>query len=146
MNEMNTLNGLEERMRSWRPRRPSPGLDRWRQKAGFAADQSRCADTGTPGRGAPFLWPHFARALAPAAACLLLTAAILMQPGRDVIVPGCDPQTMVVAALSNQNYAAYLPGSYQPAANRLDTFRWTNEGRSPSSMRSQTPFKAMDLQ
>ena len=53
---------------------------------------------------------------------------------------------LVAMGLSNQNYAAYLPGTYQPTANRVDTFEWTNRGYSNSSMDSFTPRKATDLQ
>jgi hypothetical protein len=40
---------------------------------------------------------------------------------------------MLAMILSNQSYAAYLPGSFQRNQNRWDTFEWTNTGRFPSS-------------
>ena len=91
-------------------------------------------------------WSTLARVGVPALACLLLTAAILMQPGQGSIVSNADQPAMVALALSNQNFAPYLPGSFQSTANRLDTFGWTNGGGSPSSMRSLTPPEAIDLQ
>ncbi len=82
----------------------------------------------------------------PALACLLLTAAILMHPGQGLIVSNTEEPAMIALALSNQNFAPYLSGSFQPTANRLDTFGWTNGGSSPSSMRSLTPPTTIDLQ
>lgn len=40
---------------------------------------------------------------------------------------------LVAMILSNQSYAAYLPGSFQQSANRWDTFEWTNTGGFTSS-------------
>jgi hypothetical protein len=40
---------------------------------------------------------------------------------------------LVAMILSNQSYAAYLPGSFQRSQNRWDTFEWTNPGGFPSS-------------
>jgi hypothetical protein len=82
----------------------------------------------------------------PALACLALTATILMQPGQGLIVHNAEQPAMIALAMSNQNFAPYLSGSFQPTANRLDTFGWTNGGASPSSMRSLTPSEAIDLQ
>lgn len=95
-----------------------------------------------PGRSGAIL----ARAVAPVVACLLLTAVILMQPGQGLIIPNSDQPAMIALALSNQNFAPYLTGSFQSTANRLDTFGWTNGSGSPSSMRSLTPPEAIDLQ
>lgn len=71
---------------------------------------------------------------------------MLMQPDQGLIIPSSGQPTMIALALSNQNFALYLTGSFQSTANRLDTFGWTNESGSPSSMRSLTPSKAIDLQ
>ena len=91
-------------------------------------------------------WSTFARVGVPALACLVLTATILRQPGEGLIVPNGDQPAMIALAMSNQNFAPYLSGSFQPTANRVDTFGWTNGGASPSSMRSLTPSEAIDLQ
>jgi len=117
-------------LRSWTPRRPSPKLEHRL----FGREQSH------------FSFHRLFTVLAPTAACLLLTVSMLRQPGQ-AFVPGGETQAAIVAlGMSNQSYAAYLPGSYQPTANRLDTFEWTNRGYSTSSMRSFTPPKATDLQ
>ena len=140
MNEMNEMNELEAQLRSWRPRRPYRKFERARRNA--------------PNRSSTFCWADWpglsgatlARALAPVVACLLLTAAILMQPGQGLITPNSGQPAMIALALSNQNFAPYLTGSFQSTANRWDTFGWTNESGSPSSMRSLTPPEAIDLQ
>jgi hypothetical protein len=71
---------------------------------------------------------------------------ILMQPGQGLIAHNADQPAMIALAMSNQNFAPYLSGSFQPNANRLDSFGWTNRGASPSSMHSLTPSEAIDLQ
>lgn len=117
-------------MRSWTPRRPSLKLER--QVLGRG-------QTHSPAQ-------RLLTVLTPTVACLLLTLAMLRQPD-DSLVPGGEARaTMVALGLSNQNFAAYLPGSFQPTANRVDTFEWTNGGHSNSSMDSLTPLKATDLQ
>jgi hypothetical protein len=83
---------------------------------------------------------------APAAACLLLTLVGLKQHGPGALLANESQSTLIALSLSNQSYAAYLPGNCQSTANRLDTFEWTNRGYSQSSMRSITPLKATDLQ
>lgn len=147
------MNLLEARLRSWKPRPPSPKLEQfWRNPECLPGTPLRLNRTVTNRRPASgrvdssgLAWAVLARAAAPALACLLLTAAILTQPGQGLIIP--NPHQLEIAlALSNQNFAPYLTGSFQPAANRLDTFGWTNGGGSPSSMRSLTPTKAIDLQ
>ncbi|MBE0545325.1 MAG: hypothetical protein IH623_28635 [Verrucomicrobia bacterium] len=51
---------------------------------------------------------------------------------------------LVAVIMSNQSYAAYLPGSFQHVANRVDTFEWTNGGYSTSSMHSLSPGRTND--
>ena len=115
MKEMNTL---ETQLRSWKPRRPSATL---KQKI-FAATTDIA-----PKALLPFSW------FAPAIACALIALAVLNQENGNPI-SSVHPEIMV--ALSNQSYAAYLPGSFQNSENRLpiDTFDWTNGSRSTSSM------------
>jgi hypothetical protein len=127
---MNKMTPLEAQLRSWTPRGPSPILEHRL----FGPAQNH------------YPVQRWLTVLAPTAACLLLTVALLRQPG-PALAPGDESQAALVAlGLSNQSYAAYLPGSFQPTANRLDTFEWTNRGCSTSSMRSFTPPKATDLQ
>lgn len=84
------------------------------------------------------------RVLIPAAACLILTVAVLNHPERAGIVAGTESGAMLALSLSNQSYSAYLPGSFACTANRLDTFRWTNGGGSPSSALLLSPGKTND--
>ena len=147
------MNQLEAQLRSWKPRPPSRKLESiWQNAERRAGAPPRQKSKMPP--GSPVLdcvvspghsWLMRLRAAAPALACLLLTAAILTQSGEGLIIPRPD-QRAIALALSNQNFAPYLPGSFQSTANRLDTFGWTNTGGSPSSMRSLTPPEAIDLQ
>ena len=100
------MNTLEEQLRSWKPRHPSPNLERQL----FGERQ------------------YFSFTLA-------------RQVGQPMLHES-ESQTAVIAmSLSNQNYAPYLATSFQPTANRLDTFGWTNGGYSKSSVSSFTPQK-----
>ena len=127
---MKDMNPLEEQLRSWTPRRPSPRLERRLFRP----------------RAHRFVLPKLASILVPTAACLLLTFAGVKQIGTPLLVPEDPRVAWVSASLSNQQYIPYLPGNGQSAANRLDTFEWTNRGGSQSSVRSFTPAKATDLQ
>src|SRR6185369_11578311 len=111
---MNKMNTLEARLRSWTPRRPSPRLEHRL----FGREQSHVT------------LQRLFTVLAPSAACLLLTVAMLRQPDAVLAPSGDIRAAMVALGMSNQSYAAYMPGSYQPTANRLDTFEWTNRGYS----------------
>lgn len=84
------------------------------------------------------------RALLPAAACMILTVAMLNQPDRTGASAEAAQGAIVAMSLSNQNYAAYLAGSFACAANRMDSFRWTNGGASPSSPLPVSPGKTND--
>lgn len=115
---MNEMNSLEGQLKSWRPRRPSAGLER--------------SLFGTPLRG-----PRFVQAagwLAPAVACLLFVGVIAKHPDGRTIRIGSDYEELVAMSLSNQSYAAYLPGSFKSEQNRWDTFEWTNGGSFTSSI------------
>jgi hypothetical protein len=109
---------LENRLRSWQPRRPSAKLERQL--------------LGAPARPVPKMaW--LLGSLTPAAACLLLTLFIF-NPGN----PGSSlrHEPMVAMILSNQNYAAYASDNFREAQNNLSavTFEWTNHNISTSSM------------
>ena len=71
---------------------------------------------------------------------------MMKQSAQELLTSGNQRAAMVAMGLSNQNYAAYLPGTFQPTANRVDTFEWTNRGYSKFSMGSFTSPKATDLQ
>ena len=126
---MRDLNALEAQLRSWTLRRPSLKLERHL----FRRPPHR------------FVLPKLVSVFAPTAACLLLTLAGLKQFGAPMLGAGSLQAPLVVLSLSNQHYAPYLPGNCHSAANRWDTFEWTNGGYSRSSMRSFTPPKATDL-
>jgi len=107
-------------LRSWTPRRPSAELERRL----FPRPQR------APRKAHSLDW------LAPVTACLLF-AGLILNP-QDTTNMSATPRagTMVALILSNQSYAAYLPGSFQRSVNRLDTFEWTNGASSTSSMGS----------
>jgi hypothetical protein len=84
--------------------------------------------------------------LTPTAACILLTVSMARQSAQELLANDGNRASLVAMGLSNQNYAAYLPGTFQPTANRVDTFEWTNRGYSNSSMDSFTSPKASNLQ
>ena len=143
------MNSLEAQLRSWIPRRPSPRLERpgWQVAPSRRANYARTPQLAPRWADWPGVsWSTFARVGVPALACLALTATVLMQPGEGLIARNAEQPAMIALAMSNQNFAPYLSGSFQPNANRLDTFGWTNGGASPSSMRSLTPPEANDLQ
>ena len=125
---MNETKTLETQLASWKPRRPSAKLE---QKIFGDAE----ADPGLRA---------LMRVVAPVAACLLFTVVMLNQPERSLAIPADGADSLMAMSLSNQNYAAYLPGSFQLSANRLDTFGWTNGGACPSSTFSNLPGKAND--
>lgn len=108
---------LEERLASWTPRRPSQAVERR-----LFGDRLRPS-------GQPLAWAW----LSPVAACLLLIAVLGQTRGVPPGIPISGSQPMVAMILSNQSYAAYLPGSFQRNQNRWDTFEWTNPGHFNSS-------------
>jgi hypothetical protein len=118
---MNEKNPLETQLKSWAARRPSPGLER--------------KLFGTPRSATPF--SHSFAWLAPAAVCLLVTVALVQQRDATTLSLTSEHEQMVAMSLSNQSYAAYLPGSFQRQQNRWDTFGWTNRG---GFMLSKHPF------
>jgi len=63
--------------------------------------------------------------LAPAAACLMF-AGLILNPQNSRMSSGSSPSGgMVGLILSNQSYAAYLPGSFQRTHNQLEAFSRT---------------------
>jgi hypothetical protein len=127
---MKKMNMLETQLRSWTPRRPSSGLERRL----FPAERVHLSIS------------RLITVLTPAAACVLLTVSMMRQSAQELLSIGNQRAAVVAMGLSNQNYAAYLPGACQSTANRVDTFEWTNRGYSNSSMDSFTSPKATDLQ
>src|SRR5438093_120386 len=140
---MNETNPLETQLRSWKPRRPSARLER--KLFGRARRSARavgdCGENGARGATRP-TFPAFASLLAPAAACLIVATAALNHPAAVPDAARADREALGAMSVSNQSYAAYLPGSFQLTANRLDTFRWTNGGGFHSPMDSLPPASA----
>jgi hypothetical protein len=115
---MKETESFENRLRSWRPRRPSAKLER--------------RLFGPPVRLLPkAAW--LLGSLTPAAACLLLTLSMFTHgnTGRSL-----RHEPLVAMILSNQNYAAYASDNYRGAQNNLAavTFEWTNHAISSSSI------------
>lgn len=100
----------ENKLRAWRPRRPSAGLRR--RILEFAGE----ADAPT----ARWLWS----CVAPTMACALLTLMAFNHDGGGLGRP--MPMALI---LSNQNNAAYATVGAQTAQNHLAavTFGWTND-------------------
>lgn len=118
---MKAMDSVEEQLWTWQPRHPSPAVA---QKL-FPKRRKECA------RPFPaWLW------LSPAAAGLLLVLATagFHPPGAGEFRQGA----LVAMILSNQSFAAYAPGSFQPSQNRWDTFEWTNTG---GFLSSDAPFE-----
>ena len=125
---MNETNPLETQLRSWTPRRPSAKLERTLFRHPPAA----------PRPDGMAFW------LGPVTACLLFVCVILSQQSPASFSSASRHDAFVAVILSNQSYAAYLPGSFQQSANRLDTFEWTNGGRSTSFVGSLSPGRTND--
>ena len=125
---MSEMKKLETQLRSWTPRRHSAALER---RIFNSAGRAREVTA-------------WLRVLLPAAACLILTVAMLNSP-EPLVRPGATgARAITTLSLSNQSYAAYLPGSFTCAANRLASFGWTNEGGLPSSTFSISSGKTND--
>ena len=111
---------LENQLRSWQPRQPSPRIKRRLFPS---------ANNDTAG-----LW---LRCLAPAAACLLLAITIMNQePG--LAASSARRQPMIGMLSSNLNYI------YTPSANDRNqvappSFEWTNLSDSSSSISPFSP-------
>ena len=123
---MNETKPLEIQLRSWAPRRPSPKLSRLIRKRAAEAEE-------TPPAAFRFGW------VAPAMAALMLLGVVLNQRTNPAISGGSGSNTLVaMMMISNPGAPAYLPGSFQSAHNSLtaESFEWTNDSRSTSSIGS----------
>jgi anti-sigma-K factor RskA len=120
----NEMKSLENRLRSWHPRRPSATLS-WRLFLARAASVPRMI--------------RLAGWLTPATACALLTLLVLNS--ENAASTGGSRQPLIMAMLSNQSYAVSMT-SRQSEQNNLSifTFDWTNRSDSGSILRF-TPFR-----
>jgi hypothetical protein len=109
---MNPMDELEAQLRSWAPRRPSAKLELRLFHA-----RPDAVETAPPFR---LGW------LAPAGAALFLLSLVAVQHP----IPGIQPSQsnpMFAEILSNQNTAAFLPGSFADEQNRVpvNRYEWT---------------------
>jgi hypothetical protein len=78
--------------------------------------------------------------LAPATVCLLLFFVIVNQRSGELarLAAASNQMPIMAVTLSNVSLAAYLPGSFANDHNavRPNTFEWTNQGHSSSSIPS----------
>ncbi len=119
MNE-NEMNFLENQLRSWQPRRPSPKLKR------------RLFGATDPHEATIFSL----RWLAPAAACLFLALTIASQePGFSAVTS--YPQPMMGLISSNLSYTNILPDSRNNVSP--SSFEWTNLSGINSSVSPFSP-------
>jgi hypothetical protein len=118
---MKEINSLETQLRSWQPRRPSPGLKRKLFAAPVNATRRMAWILGS---------------LAPVTACALLTFSTF---NSGNYAGSSHPVPVMAMVLSNQSSAAYAAGNDSESQNSLFsvTFDWTNHGNSTSSM---SPF------
>jgi hypothetical protein len=123
---MKELESLETQLRSWRPRRPSAGLDR--------------RLLGKPSRlVSKTAW--ILGSLAPTAACALVTLAVFTHENSGGELRGVS---MIATASSNSGNAEYeLAGSRSGENNWSSvTFDWTNRSGITSSI---APFLRQSL-
>ncbi|HLX69246.1 MAG TPA: hypothetical protein VKV04_06425 [Verrucomicrobiae bacterium] len=121
MNE-NEMNLLENQLRSWKPRRPSPRLKRRL----FGPTVQREAITLS------------LRWLAPAGACLLMAVGIVRQdPGFAMRSSGTGPLLGMVS--NHLSYTNLLPHNRSSGDNGVlpANFEWTNGGTFTSNV---SPF------
>jgi hypothetical protein len=115
---------LEERLRSWQPRRPSPKIKR--RLFGEAVRQHTAE------------WSL--RWAATAAACLLLTLTIFKQDSEFAHgTPGREPLMGLIS--SNLSSTNILPGNHSPVrgVNAPTSFEWTNLSGFTSSVSPFSP-------
>ena len=118
------MNLLENQLRSWQPRRPSPKLKRRL----FHSDAPR------DNFGLSLRW------IAPAAACLLLALTIVNQESGLSPRSSRHEPTMGLIS-SNLSYTNILPGARPSDRNRVlpASFEWTNLSGFTSSISPFSP-------
>jgi hypothetical protein len=126
---MSNMTELETRLRSWRPRRPSRGL-KARLFGLHEEAWSSVANGGSASAAALDPVPFRLGWLAPATVTLLLSCVLFSRHNAFVLGQTAAGGSLVAAAVSNQNAAAWLPGSFQACHNSLpvDAFEW-QQGR-----------------
>ncbi len=125
---MSDWNLVENSMRSWTPRAPSPKV------------RARLFPQVIPATEGPtgLWWACLTRGLAPVAAAAMV-CLMAISPRESELLPlhGGNSASFAMAALSNQFYAAYIPASLHSRFNASPEtrFGWTNEHGFRSSTR-----------
>jgi hypothetical protein len=125
MNE-NDLNHLENRLRSWQPRRPSAKIKRHLFPTASAREAASLS----------------LRWLAPAAACLILALTVASRdPGLSV--SSVRSEAMMGLISSNLSYTNILPNSGSSGRNGVlpPSFEWTNLSGITSSISPSSPSR-----
>src|SRR5438105_3249344 len=120
---MNEMNDLETQLRSWALRRPSAKLkQRLFGKPAVLNSAGESAALANPAAPFRLSW------LAPATMALLLVCVLFNQRNIPIAFSGSTKSgAMVAVALSNQNAAAWLPGSFAHDQNSIpaEPIKWT---------------------
>jgi hypothetical protein len=125
---MNQMNDLERQLRSWALRPPSAKLKaRIFERPSWAANSGASTAAVThPSTSFRLSW------LAPATMALLLICVLLNQRNiPSAFSDSLQSGPMVAVALSNQNAAAWLPGSFAHEQNSIpaEPIKWISTGR-----------------
>ena len=118
---MNDLNHLENHLRSWKLRRPSPNL-----KARIFAQAAQETVEEPEGFLPPWRW------WAPVTALLVATLTLVSgQFSRLTFTESAQANIIATAALNHPSFVAYLPAAGHSEANAWPgtSFEWTNHGR-----------------
>ena len=118
------MNLLENRLRSWQPRRPSPRVKR--RLFGPTAQREAISLS--------------LRWFAPAAACLLLAFAMLNENSAFSRVSSAGHPFIGVIS-SNFMYTNFLPGSQGHNSVSPPSFEWTNPGGFTSNVSPFSPAR-----
>src|SRR5206468_2360580 len=129
---MNELNQLENRLRSWIPRRPSPSI----KKRLFP--QAVALERELPD---PIAW----RWLAPAMALCIAALIVLARSPRAGFGDSSSYRLAPTFALSNLDFSTYFASAAQNDHNIVrTTFEWTNGAHStttPPSLFDKTGYR-----
>ena len=115
------MHHLENQLRSWKPRHPSPELKRRIFAAQVAADVVAEPETFLP----PWRW------WAPVTAMMIAALTLLTGQFSALNFASRSPANLIAtAALSQPNLVAYLPAAGHSEANAWPgtSFEWTNQG------------------
>lgn len=121
----NNWNQLEPPIQSWKPRRPSPGLER--------------KIFGSRSGAAPALHWSPGDWLAPAASlCVVVAQLAFNRPVAGISASVLSPAMFTALSLSHQDLSSYTPGWIHSEHNGpvRETFEWTNRTSAPSTVRT----------